>query len=140
MKPSRSYCGSWRRTRPWWPSAWRFGFGDNAGMMNIGIPSIVIKMLRNRFDQQWSVRKSQSSEDEQNRILRLVRNSGIHLDGRMTGPTLSMSDLLALNEDDVLAFDYPIGRLIDLTVNGKAKYRGRIVSTGNKRAFQIEEI
>jgi hypothetical protein len=27
-------------------------------MMNIGIPSIVVKMLRNKFDQQWSVRKS----------------------------------------------------------------------------------
>ena len=39
--------------------------GDNAGMMNIGIPSIVVKMLRNKFDQQWSVRKSQSTEQEQ---------------------------------------------------------------------------
>ena len=47
--------------------------GDNAGMMNIGIPSIVIKMLRHKFDQQWSVRKSQSTEQEQSRMLRLIR-------------------------------------------------------------------
>src|ERR1700761_7700256 len=45
--------------------------GENAGMMNIGIPSIVVKMLRNKFDQQWSVRKSQSTEQEQSRILHL---------------------------------------------------------------------
>src|SRR6266705_5705194 len=31
--------------------------GDTAGMMNIGIPSIIVKMLRQKFDQQWSVRK-----------------------------------------------------------------------------------
>src|SRR5271169_5298048 len=56
--------------------------GDNSGMMNIGIPSIVIKMLRHKFDQQWSVRKSQSTEEEQSRILRLIRPASIHLDGR----------------------------------------------------------
>ena len=43
--------------------------GDNAGMMNIGIPSIVVKMLRHKFDQQWSVRRSQSTDEEQSRIL-----------------------------------------------------------------------
>ena len=43
--------------------------GDNTGMMNIGIPSIVVKMLRHKFDQQWSVRKSESTEQEQARIV-----------------------------------------------------------------------
>src|SRR5689334_10154735 len=28
--------------------------GDNAGMLNIDTPSIVVKMLRHKFDQQWS--------------------------------------------------------------------------------------
>ena len=49
-------------------------------MMNIGIPSIVVKMLRNKFDQQWSVRKSQSTEQEQARILHLIRTSRLWLD------------------------------------------------------------
>jgi flagellar motor switch protein FliM len=67
--------------------------GDNVGMMNIGIPSIVIKMLRHKFDQQWSVRKSQSTEQEQARVLRLIRPAHMHLDGRLEGPTMSMQDL-----------------------------------------------
>jgi flagellar motor switch protein FliM len=113
---------------------------DNSGMMNIGIPSIVIKMLRNKFDQQWTVRKAQSNEQDQARILRLIRTSRVHLDTRLNGPTLSVGNLLDLSEDDVLAFDYPVGRLVDLSVNGKLKFRGRIVATGNKRAFQIAEI
>lgn len=113
--------------------------GDNAGMMNIGIPSIVVKMLRNKFDQQWSVRKSQSTENEQSRILHLIRTSKLRLDGRLCGPTLSVADLMDLKEDDVLAFDYPVARPVDLTINGQHKFVGRIVTAGNKRGFHIEE-
>jgi flagellar motor switch protein FliM len=114
--------------------------GDNAGMMNIGIPSIVIKMLRHKFDQQWSVRKSESTEHEQARVLRLIRPSGMHLDGRLEGPTMSMQDLMELQEGDILTFDYPIGRQVDLILNRKLKYRGHIVTAGRKRAFQIDEL
>jgi flagellar motor switch protein FliM len=113
--------------------------GENSGMMNIGIPSIVVKMLRNKFDQQWSLRKSESTEQEQDRVLRLIRPAQMRLDGRLSGPTLRVMDLMDLKEDDVLTFDYPVGRFVDLSVNGKLKFRGRIVTTGSKRAFQIEE-
>ena len=44
-----------------------------------------------------------------------------------------------LQEEDVLTFDYPIGRYVDLNLNGKLRYRGRIVTAGGKRAFQIDE-
>jgi flagellar motor switch protein FliM len=114
--------------------------GDNSGMMNIGIPSIVIKMLRHKFDQQWSVRKSQSTEKDQGRILRLARSAHIRLDSRLTGPTMTVADLVDLAEDDVLTFDYPVGRPVDLTVNGRLKYHGHVVTAGHKRAFQIEEL
>ena len=39
--------------------------GETVGMMNIAMPSIVIKMMRQKFDQQWSVRKTHASEAEQ---------------------------------------------------------------------------
>jgi flagellar motor switch protein FliM len=113
--------------------------GENTGMMNIGVPSIVIKMLRHKFDQQWSVRKSVSTDEEQARILRLIRPSAVRLDGRLAGPTLAVGDLMDLKEDDVLSFDYPVTRPIDLSINGKLKFRGHLVSAGGKRAFQIEE-
>jgi flagellar motor switch protein FliM len=113
--------------------------GENTGMMNIGVPSIVIKMLRHKFDQQWSVRKSESTEDEKSRMLRLIRPAMLHLDGRLAGPTLSVSDLMDLQEDDILSFDYPVGRFVDLSISGKLKFRGHVVVAGGKRAFQIEE-
>jgi flagellar motor switch protein FliM len=111
--------------------------GDNSGMMNMGIPSIVVKMLRHKFDQQWSVRRSESTEKEQGRILRLIKPGSINLDGRLNGPTLSVEDLMDLAEGDVLTFDYPIEKPVDLIINGKLKYHGQIVSNGRKRAMQI---
>ena len=77
-------------------------------------------MLRNKFDQKWLLRKSQS---------RLWLDSPLRA-------TLSVMDL---KEEDVLALDFSVGRLLDLTIHGEHKFVGRIVTAGNKRGFQIEE-
>lgn len=113
--------------------------GDNSGMMNVGIPSIVVKMLRQKFDQQWSMRKSQSTEDGQERILRLIKPASLRLDAILSGPTLKASELLNLKPGDLLAFDYCVDQPVDLLINKCVKYRGNVVSTGRKRAFLIEK-
>jgi flagellar motor switch protein FliM len=113
--------------------------GEASGMMNIGIPSIVVKMLRQKFDQQWSVRKTEATGDEHARMLRLLRPALVHLDARLQGPKLGVQALLGMQAGDVLVFDYPIERPIDLAVNGCLKYEGEIVVTGRKRALQIQQ-
>lgn len=113
--------------------------GESAGMMNIGIPSIIIKMLRQKFDQQWALRKSQSTEEEQNRILRLIRPSVITLDARLKGPVLRVEDFLQLEQGDVLTFDYAVDRPLQMEINGKHKYDGYVINTGIKRGFQLGE-
>ena len=114
--------------------------GETAGMMNIGIPSIVVKMLRQKFDQQWSVRKTQATAEEHARMLRLIRPASIHLDARLQGPTLGVGSLLDLAAGDVLVFDYPVGKAVDVMVNSKLKYRGEIVTSGRKRALEVHEV
>lgn len=47
---------------------------EAVGMMNIAVPSIVIKMMRQKFDQQWSVHKTQASEGEQARLVGILRS------------------------------------------------------------------
>jgi flagellar motor switch protein FliM len=114
--------------------------GESSGMMNIGIPSIIVKMLRQKFDQQWSVRKTQATEDEHARMLRLIRPSRVRLDARLTGQKLGVKALLDLQDGDTLVFDYPAERPLDFTVNGRLKYRGEVVVTGRKRAFQVQHL
>ena len=113
--------------------------GELSGMMNIGLPSIIIKMLRQKFDQQWSVRKSESTLQEQKRVLRLIRPAKMNIDVLLQGPTMTVENLLQLEEGDVLSFDYPLTKQLDLTVNGKVKYQGQIVVAGNKKALFIKK-
>ena len=113
--------------------------GDNSGMMNLGVPSIIIKMLRQKFDQQWSVRKSESTEQEQERILRLIKPAATLADARLQGPTLTVSELLEIQDGDVLTFDFPVGRPLDLLINTKLKFRGQVATDGRKKAFRIEQ-
>lgn len=113
--------------------------GENSGLMNIGIPSIIIKMLRQKFDQQWSVRKTEVTEDEHSRILRLIKPASLHVDARLQGPTLAVEDMMRLECGDVLTFDYGADKPVDMLINGKLKFRGHIVSTGKKKAFAVQQ-
>jgi len=113
--------------------------GENSGMMNLGVPSIIIKMLRQKFDQQWSVRKTESTSEEQERIIRLIRPAATTLDARLQGPTLKVCELLEIQKGDILTFDFPTERSIDLLVNSRVKFQGRVATNGRKRAFRIDQ-
>jgi flagellar motor switch protein FliM len=114
--------------------------GENSGMINIGIPSIIIKMLRQKFDQQWSMRKTESSVEERARMLRLIQMSEMHLDARLSSITISTQDLLALEEGSVLELDFAINRPLELQINGLVKFEGHVVDTGRKRGFVINRM
>jgi flagellar motor switch protein FliM len=114
--------------------------GESSGTLNIAIPSINIKMIGQKFDQQWSLRKTEPTEAEQQHILHLIRDSSTQLDVRLRGPKLAVRDLLEIEEGDVLRFDFQVGRLLDGDLNGAQKYRGRVVNVNNKKAFVIEEM
>jgi flagellar motor switch protein FliM len=112
--------------------------GDNVGMMNIAVPSIIAKMMRQKFDQQWSMRRTQSTEAEQAAMLVRIRPSLLTLDVRLRGPRLLARDLLRLCEGDVLTLDFPVNRPVDGLLNGKLRFGGRIVEAGRKRGFLLE--
>ena len=114
--------------------------GDNVGLMNIGMPSIVIKMLRHKFDQQWSVRKTDSTVAEQTRMLNLLKPTNLHLDARLEGPTLLVQDLMTIEPGHILNLDHPLSRPLRLVVNGQSKYEGHLVASRNRRSFLVEKL
>jgi hypothetical protein len=104
--------------------------GEAVGMMNIAMPSIVIKMMRQKFDQQWSVRKTHASEVEQRRVLRVLRQASLRLRRAWKAPRSAVRDLLELREGNLLIFDFPVDRPIELTVNGASQVYRPSVSAG----------
>jgi flagellar motor switch protein FliM len=114
--------------------------GEVTGMINLAIPSIIIKMLRQKFEQHRTVRRSQASEDEQERMLRLVRPAMVHLDVRLQDQKVGVPELLDLTEGDILMFDYPSSAPLDLIVNGKRKFTGDVIGSNYRRAMSIKEV
>jgi flagellar motor switch protein FliM len=111
--------------------------GDAVGMMNIAMPSIIIKMMRQKFDQQWTLRKSASTEEEQGRVLQLLAGAEIPSEVLLAGPQLQLRDLMSLEEGDVISFQFPVARSLDLLLNGQTKYRGEVVASGQRAAFRV---
>jgi flagellar motor switch protein FliM len=113
--------------------------GDSVGMMNIAMPSIIVKMMRQKFDQQWTLRKSASTELEQSRILGLIRQACLPSEVVLSGPTVLLRDLMNLEEGDVLSFEFPVARPLDLMIGGQRKFLGEIVDAGHRTAFRVGE-
>jgi len=111
--------------------------GENRGLMNFGIPSIIVKMLGQQFDQQWSLRRKAASPAEQQLVRGLVERLPLTLDARLTGGSLRTSQLLQLEPGDVLALDLPLERPVTVAVNGKGKFQGEIVQSGRNRAVLL---
>jgi flagellar motor switch protein FliM len=95
-------------------------------------------MIGQKFDQQWSLRKTEPTEAEQQRVLALIRTSDAELDARLRGPSLRVSDLLSMEEGDLLRFDHRLDQVFDCEINGKAKFRGRVINSNQKKAFLVE--
>lgn len=110
--------------------------GGNIGLMNLGMPSTTLRQLRRAFVQHFG-RKAEVRAEEQEARFRQVAACKLRLEATLEGPTISMADALALAPGDVLAFDYPVSRPVQMNVNGKTKFRGRIVTSNGRRAMSI---
>ena len=113
--------------------------GESTGTMNIAIPSIIIKMMRQKFDQQSSLRKSDTASAHQAQMLRLVKSATMELEVRLAGPTLTVQDVLDVQPGHLVMFDYPVNRRVSLNVAGVPRYEGKLVMARGKKAFRIEQ-
>jgi flagellar motor switch protein FliM len=114
--------------------------GDSSGTLNVAIPAINIKMIGQKFEQQWMLRKTEPTEAEQARMLNLLSNSLVRMDARLEGPRLKVADLMDLEVGDCLKFDYLIEKKLDCLMNGKLKFRGHIVDYHHKRVLTVADL
>jgi flagellar motor switch protein FliM len=108
-----------------------------SGMMNICIPSRVLKLLRNKFDQQWNIRPHKSSDVETERILELIKPMPLPLTGELRNSKLTVDELLNVSIGDVIELNKRISDPVVLCVGGLAKFYGRIIQRRGKIAFEI---
>ncbi len=110
---------------------------DARGMMNFGVPSVMVKMSGQRLEQQWSIRRRSTADDERKRIGAIVRRAPVDVSGAVRGGAVRMSDVLDLQVGDVLSLASPIDKPIDVNVSGVRKFAGEVVASGGWKAIRL---
>ncbi len=111
--------------------------GESRGMMNFGIPSILVKMMGQRFEQQWSIGSRSAALGEARPMESISRQIPLTLDPRVTGSRMTVRSLLAMEPGDVVSLDIPVRRPASVLVNGISKFEGEVVLSGSVRSVMI---
>ncbi|HSW39772.1 MAG TPA: flagellar motor switch protein FliM [Acidobacteriota bacterium] len=111
---------------------------DFTGAMNICIPSGILKLLRNKFDQQWNVRRHKASGDDAVRILEHMKMARFPLTGEIINSKMTVSELLKVAAGDVVVLNQRVDDPLALCVGGKVKLTGRVVQRRGKKAFEVD--
>jgi len=114
--------------------------GEVSGMMNLAIPSVILKMMRQKFDQQWTARKVEPDPARRMATLKHLRGAMVRLEATLGAPSISIRDLISLEAGDVLLVDHPAKSVMTLKVNGIRKFHGRAAAADGKRAFTVERL
>jgi flagellar motor switch protein FliM len=111
--------------------------GETVGMMNIAMNSLTIARLREKFDHNKSYKKV-AGEDEQTRRLQSLNRAILDVEAFLCASPLRVADLMRVEPGDVLVFDVPVDRPVGLLMNGRGKFQGKVVASGNKRALLVD--
>jgi flagellar motor switch protein FliM len=112
--------------------------GEQTGGFEIAVPQAFFEPSAPAGNQEDAAPPAPNQADV-DRNLNLLQNAAVELEVRLQGPTLQFEELMNLRPGHVLTFDYPLRKPLQGSVNGVATIEGFVVSSGRKRAFQIEE-
>jgi flagellar motor switch protein FliM len=112
--------------------------GSNSGLLNLALPSIFIKRLRDEFEMLREVRRAESTEADQRHVSDLIQASQIQFEATLSGGTITLEQFLNLNIDDVLIIGSGNPSLEGF-LNGHKQWNGHAVALRSKRAFQISD-
>jgi flagellar motor switch protein FliM len=112
--------------------------GDKQGKVNLAIPSITLKMLRHRFDQQSTTKRAVSPETEAAIKQKIATGMKMDVDCALVGARIRLSDLLNLKVGDLVDLGVEFDRRGSLLVNGIPKLQGEVIVEGSKQALVIE--
>ncbi len=113
--------------------------GDNSGMMNICIPSRILKVIRNKFDQQWNIRRQKVAGSDAERILALMSTAIMPLGGELRNGSVTVNDILNVSVGDVIQLNQRLGDQMVLCVGGVPKFLGRVLLKRGKKVFEISK-
>jgi flagellar motor switch protein FliM len=125
------------------PALVRVGFvlqwGQQTGGFEIAVPRVLFgATVRAAEPPEVKIIEPDPADFERN--LDLLEKAQVELEVRLQGPTLAVTEILALKAGQIITFDYSLRKSLHGFVNGDLAIMGHIVSAGRKRAFQVEQL
>lgn len=114
--------------------------GSSTGPLNIAIPSLAIKMMRQQFDQQRVLRHIAHGSADQQKMLDMLGPVHTAIEVSLEGMRISMQDLLRLQAGDLLILDAPVGQPVHCLVNGTTQFTGHVAQDGSKQYVVIDTV
>jgi len=119
--------------------AMEFRIGQNTGMMNLAIPCITLKTMRQKFEQQWTSHKAENLATELAIKRKLAQSLEVTVDCEQSGATIALKDLLNLSVGSILTLAPGFDKSVDVLVNGIPKFKGLLTEGDNEgRAVVVE--
>jgi flagellar motor switch protein FliM len=110
-----------------------------AGLMNLAIPSIFVKRLRQKLDQLQKIRRAVSTTPDQEHVANLIQPVKLDFEAHIAGGPIQAQTLVDLKPGEILILDHSLEREVNGLLNGKVKWTGRIVVNGDRIAFVLND-
>ena len=107
-------------------------------MVNLAIPSLTLKTMGQKFEQQWASHKSENPAAELAIKQKLAQSLQVTVECEHSGATITLKDLLNLSMGDIFTLRPGLDENVDVLVNGKPKFKGFLaVSAKNSRTVVL---
>jgi flagellar motor switch protein FliM len=121
---------------PVFAARFQLAVGDQAGLCTLLAPPDLFDAVASEGA---SLKERPEASGSVENTLELMMAGRVSLDVWLDGSEMRLGDLLQLREGQVVRLDHPVERRAVGTLNGKTAFSGQIVSTGQRRAFQVED-
>ena len=109
-------------------------FGDYAESFRMAVPALLARMAVRKREPAGRGTAIQRKPD----LLRALSGASFEVEAALTGARLRVGDLLGMAPGQVLALGLPADSRFECVINGKPKFRGRLLARGNRPVFQME--
>jgi flagellar motor switch protein FliM len=116
----------------------RFDLGGGGGLMGVAVPWLAVVAVQREGCESGPSGGAVEAAPLKS-VYEMLQNLNLKLEARLQGAAVLASQLLRLKEGDVLGLGYPVDRPVDCLVNGKCKYKARVMNTGSRISLRIDE-
>lgn len=124
-------------TDPVFASRFELAMGDQTGELTLLAPPDLFATVVEETEAPAPAEKVEATSVEA--TLEVLLGGHVSMEVWFEGCEVRLGDLLKLREGQIVRLDHPVERTALCTLNGLSGFTGQIVSTGQRRAFQVED-